>query len=114
MNISSVYRVYRWEWVVVYTADASGATSSAECEAVFRGKYAGRVIDGEHKVDDGMLLLFQPNVVGEFKSKDDALDFCESISQEGQRVCVVAKGDRVDRCLADYSVRKLGGSVDVF
>lgn len=113
-----IYRLYRPEWVIVYTAAATGAAHPGEdlvqaCTEHFRLRYLGRVRDSEVLIDlddpatpsMARLKLCLPTMKGEFKHAVPAYEFAQ---QQGWTVfTVVERNSNADHNLRAYGTKKL-------
>lgn len=122
-EIEDVYRVYRPEWIVVYTStraphDPAGASGAVQrCRNEFDRLYAGRVrpedvdyliANSEKNYAIAQLLIRKPNIKGEFKTKAQAEYF---VKVQGWRdAAVVARNSKADHELRSYGVKKLAES----
>lgn len=126
-----VYRVYRPEWVIVFSLvepsyDSSDQTISlvGECREFFRRNYAGRVRPadmavvvspgsvraGGHTTTIVRLQLRLPTLKAEFKTEPYARDFVTA--QGWGDATIVARNSRGDHELRGYGRRLLGDPVD--
>lgn len=115
-----VYRIYRPEWIYVYTAAATFSSTASDAHTVteqvkehFETRYRGRVRDddwaiecvGEGETFMARLLLRLPNLKGEFKHAFLAQRHADS---EGWAdYTIVQRNSRADHELRSYSVRRL-------
>ena len=125
---ASWYRVYRPEWVIVYTAHAATMDPRPLSEPTsperhvelaraaieyFEAHYLGRVRDGDvrlflsgrgaHAVV--LLQLRLANLTGVFKTEELALDF--AADHAWTDTTIVARNSRLDHELRGYGVKKL-------
>ncbi len=114
-----LYRVYRPEWVTVYTAHANTVEYDdvqTLCEAAERHwevTYAGRVRPDDMRIIDGgqgrhalvRLQLRLPTLKGEFKTERLALLYAGE--QGWPEAKVVARNGPADHDLRSYGVKKL-------
>ena len=116
-----IYRLYRPEWVIVYTAvhDPHSADSYRPAEVMpacvehFQRRYAGRVLPGDNRIEPdnfvtptmARLLLCLPTMKGEFKHAMHAYDFART--NGWTEFTVVARNSSADHDLRQYGTRKL-------
>ncbi len=118
-----IYRLYRPEWVVMYTAvhDPHSVDSyrpedlAVACADHFRLRYAGRVADADTRVDlddaerptMARLMLRLPTMKGEFKHPTLAYEFGRD--QGWDEFTVVERNSQADHELRAYGTKKLPG-----
>lgn len=110
-----LYRVYRPEWIIVFTSIKHGEAGKAEAGEHFSEKYAGKVYDGHVRFTPTSknapdawpywLELKLPNVLGEFKTEELAAEFVASLG--GDEAVIVPKNSKQEQNLTSYSKRKL-------
>lgn len=116
-----IYRLYRPEWVIVYTAvhDPLAADSYRPDEVLpacvehFERRYAGRVLPGDNRIEPdnfvtptmARLLLRLPTMKGEFKHAMHAFDFARA--QGWTEFTVVERNSTADHDLRQYGTRRL-------
>lgn len=109
-----LFKVYRQEWIIVFTSANDGAAGVAECNTIFRRKYEGRVTDDHHRLKSARVLettsaatvpchleLLLWNVRGEFKYLVEAKKHAEA----GDKI--VVRNSRSEFELRDYGKKKL-------
>ncbi len=111
-DTDDLWRLYTWQWIVVYTTDAIGEDGIREAQGEFTSRYKGRVGEDEWKVCSygakwsSVLQLKLPTMVGEFKQREVA----EGVSLEyppAMRPTLVARNSADDYKLREYGKRKL-------
>lgn len=110
-----LFKVYRPEWMWVYTSEANGDAGLAEAKTYFAEKYQGRV----HEIDVEYLptsennpskwpwriSLRLPNVKGEFKLREHAETY---IAEKGWGdAAIVSRNSRDEYKLKAYGDKKL-------
>lgn len=108
------WRVYLNEWLAVHTADVSGQAGREECQAVYARKYGGRV-----RVEDVRVMNVQyprlevrlPNLQGEFRDYDDAVELAGGLVDRHPDVVavVVQRGSDEEKALLEYGKKMLPG-----
>jgi hypothetical protein len=106
-----VYRLYRSEWVTVFTAGADGELSAwKHYEVTYHGRVrrgdARIVVDGEGEHALTRLQLFLPTMKGEFKFAVHVARFAE-MRGWGDDYTIVARNSVADHDLRAYSIRML-------
>jgi hypothetical protein len=104
----SNWRVYQREWIVSYTSDLTSEEGQAEAMGVYEERWAGRIAPGDYRfsmVGAGatQILLFVPNLQGEFRTRADAEDLCP----RDVTPVIVPSGSPEERALLDYGKRML-------
>jgi hypothetical protein len=112
--MSGTWRVYRTEWVTVYTSTDRGAAGGAEAQRHYAETYEGRVrqedaqfvipVGQERVLPPVTLQLRKPNLHSEWKDEPQATMAAAGI---GPEVHVVLAGSPEERVLLDYGVKKL-------
>lgn len=113
-DTQDTFKVYAKEWQHKHTG------TKEECEAFFLLKYAGRVAEGDWKVEPAFddadwfwLSLRIWNVLGEFKYQYLAEEHADRIIAEGRcskdNIRVVGRNSRPEVELKDYGIKKLVG-----
>jgi hypothetical protein len=106
-----IFRLYRQEWVEVFTSHALGAEGAAEAYSYFGEKYEGRVYPDDVAYVPGSpttptkVKLRLPNLRGEFKFAFLANRFAEEQGFSDWQI--VAKNSKADYLIKDYSRKKL-------
>ena len=104
------WRVYKPEWVIVYTSERLEVDGRTQCRDRFTEDYEGRVRDGDWRIkgvgsfrpQHQVLELKLPNMAGECKAKELA----EAL-QVGQGGVLVEGGSPEERELLSYGSRRL-------
>lgn len=112
-DTDDLWRLYTWQWVIVYTTDATGEQGDAEAREFFNNRYEGRVRDCEWRIASfpgwsSVLCLLLPTMVGEFKQREIA----EGISLEyptKDQPTLVVRNSADDHRLREYGIKKLRG-----
>lgn len=115
-DADDLWRVYRHEWVIAYTAEVGTRTAEdadQELRAHFDWRYAGRVhledvqmsID-EHDPELHRLLLRLPVLKGEFKHRP-AANALRTALDDGRLTVTVVRNSREDHDLRAYGTRAL-------
>lgn len=101
----SNWRVYQREWIVSYTSDLPSKEGQDEALRVYEERWMGRITPGDSKMEvtggHTQILLFLPNLKGEFRELEDAdaLGLSEAV--------IVESGSPEERVLLDYGKRML-------
>lgn len=118
MTEDVTWRLYRAEWLIVYTSDQTGQDGKAECRAAYARKYGGRVRPEDVRVvpaimgrlgGDGphCVQLRLPNLKGEFKNPEDALALGQELAAAGSTCDLVRRGSPEEQALLDYGKKML-------
>lgn len=103
----SNWRAYQREWIVSYTSDLAGKEGQDEALRVYEERWMGRITPGDSRMEavggHTQILLFLPNLKGEFRERDDALAICPADTT----VDIVESGSPEERVLLDYGKRML-------
>ena len=111
------WRVYLTEWLTVYTSDEVEVLGAGECRDVYSRKYAGRVRSADWRISSAReirpsprcLQLRLPNLCGEFKDHNDALELASRL-MDGHKdgPCdLVRRGSDEEKELLEYGKKKL-------
>lgn len=116
-----IYRLYRPEWVVMYTAvhEPNGAAGyrpedlALACWEHYKLRYVGRVFDTDTRIDldnaehptVARLMLRLPTMKGEFKHPTLAYEFGQG--QGWDEFTVVERNSQADHDLRAYGTKKL-------
>lgn len=122
MSTEPTWRVYLPEWQFVYTSDVLGEPGIDECLIFYRQRYEGRVreedwrtvpaVMGARGPQPQALQLRLPNLRGEFKDYDTAVEWASHLADQipsGDQVAVVVvqRGSVEERELLEYGKKML-------
>lgn len=110
-----MWRVYRKQWITMYTSTGTGQEGRNEVEQHFHDRFGGRVDEAEdvcidaaeNTVDRTRLRVRLPVLAGEYLEEKDA--WWRAGDFEGLPHQVVQSGDEAERELLAYGRRRLHG-----